>query len=169
MANGAPLLICYDGSEGARAAVETAGGLFGVRRAVVACFWQPFAARNRRFAVDILELVQNAAAINEREEQLCHEIAEEGSAMARESGLLAEPCAIRIDGPIDEAIVAHADEIDAAAIVLGAGGRSTLRSLLIGAVANGIVQQATRPVLLVPSARLASRRHEQLTFEARAR
>ena len=38
-----PILICYDGSAGARRAIETAGGLFPGRRAIVLHAWSPMA------------------------------------------------------------------------------------------------------------------------------
>jgi nucleotide-binding universal stress UspA family protein len=160
-----PLLICYDGTDGARSALETAARDFPGRNAVVAYSWQPFAAAKRRFGRHILELVQDAESVNERERQLAAEVAEEGAALAREKGLVAEPEAVEIDVPIQEAVLSHADELEAAAIVLGARGGSTLRSLLVGDVAFEVVQRATRPVLVVPSPRLAERRRDELTRE----
>jgi nucleotide-binding universal stress UspA family protein len=163
-----PLLVCYDGSEGARSALAAAAELVGRRDAVVACYWQPFAETTKRFGVELLELVQEAAAINEREEQLAQEIAEEGAELARAAGFNAEAQAVKIDGPIDEAILLHAESLDASAIVLGARKRSTLRSLLLGAIANEVTQRATRPVVLAPSENLADRRREGLIRDSPA-
>jgi nucleotide-binding universal stress UspA family protein len=161
MSGTGPLLICYDGSESARAALESATVIFAGHEAIVASYWQPFAASGKRLGINILELVQNAGTINEREEEVAREIAEEGAAIARAAGLSAEARAIEIDGPIDDAILNHADELDAAAIVLGSRSRTGLRSLILGNVANEIAQRATRPVLLVPSPKLASDRRAE--------
>jgi len=160
-----PVLICYDGSEGAQTALEVAATVLAPGEAVVACYWQPFAETTRRLGVDLLELVQDAASINDREEQLADEVAAEGAERARALGLEAEPRSIKIEGPIDEAILLHAESLDAAVIVLGARKRSTLRSLLVGAVSNEVLQRATRPVLLAPPEQLANRRREELTAE----
>jgi nucleotide-binding universal stress UspA family protein len=160
-----PLLVCYDGSDGAKAALEAAAAAFAPGRAVVACYWQPFASSGKRFGVDIRELVQDADDINRREATLAATLAEEGAALARGGGLDAEARPVEIDGPIDEAILAHADELDAAAIVLGARGSSSLRSLLIGNIAYEVVQRATRPVFVAPSPRLAGRRRRVLTSD----
>jgi nucleotide-binding universal stress UspA family protein len=168
MAGDGPLLICYDGSDSARAALDAAAELFEGEDAVVACFWQPFAAAAKRFSINILELVQNADGINAREEALARQIAEEGATEARGRGLTAEANAIRIDAPIDEAILLHADEIDAAVIVLGARSRSSIRSLILGDIANEVAQRATRAVLLVPSPPLVERRREALQENAQA-
>ena len=161
-----PILVCYDGSEGSKTALELAASLLAPRAAVVTCYWQPFAETTKRLGVDLLELVQDAASINEREEQLAADLAAEGAERARSLGLEAESRAIKIDGPIDEAILIHAEALDACLIVLGARKRSTLRSLLVGAVANEVVQRATRPVLLAPSERLAERRRQELITES---
>jgi nucleotide-binding universal stress UspA family protein len=155
-----PLLVCFDGSEGGQAAVATAAALFPGHDAVVACYWQPFAASSGRFSIDILELVQDPDGINEREEQLARATAERGADAAAAAGLVARGLAVRIEGPIDEAILSHADELDAVAIVLGSRSHSSLRSLILGDVANEVVQRASRPVVVTPSPQLARRRRD---------
>ena len=85
-----PLLLCYDGSDDGRPAIEAAARLFAGREAVVACFWQPFAAVAKRFAVSLLEVVQEADDINEREAALAQQIADEGAAIARRGGFDAQ-------------------------------------------------------------------------------
>jgi nucleotide-binding universal stress UspA family protein len=161
-----PILFCYDGSDDAAAAIESAAPLFAGRRALVVCFWQPFASVAKRFAVSLLEVVQEAASVNEREGALARELAAAGAEIARRGGLLADGVAVEVSKPIDEAIIAFADEADAPIIVLGARGRSSIGSLLLGDVAHDVVQRSSRPVLLVPSARLSGRRREELDSEA---
>ena len=41
-----PLLLCYDGSDGAYRAIGTAGALFPGQRAVVLHVWTPMAVRS---------------------------------------------------------------------------------------------------------------------------
>lgn len=154
-------LICYDGSESARAAIESAAPLLGDLDCVVVCFWQPFADVARRFARSLLEIVQDAETVNEQERLLAERTSAEGAALATSVGLAAEARAIEVDAPIDDAILDYADEVDAAVIVLGSRGRTGLRSVLLGDVAGDVVQRATRPVLVVPSPALAERRREE--------
>ena len=45
---GGPLLICYDGSEDAKHAIERAGGLLADRPALVVTVWQPTASSRQR-------------------------------------------------------------------------------------------------------------------------
>ncbi len=102
--------------------------------------------------------MQNAETINAQEQELAAGLAAEGAAILQAAGLDAEGQAREIGGPIDEAILNHADELDARAIVLGARSRTGLRSLILGNVANEVAQRATRPVFLVPSDELARNR-----------
>jgi nucleotide-binding universal stress UspA family protein len=85
---------------------------------------------------------------------------ERGADVARRSGLEAEPLARaarygshRRETAVWQEVLRTADELDAAAVVLGTRGRSTTRSLLLGSVSYGVVHQARRPVLIVPPAR----------------
>ena len=81
-----PILLCFDGSDDAAAAIEAVAPLFIGRRALVVCFWQPFAEVAKRFAVSLLEVVQEAASVNEREAALAQEIAAAGAEIARRGG-----------------------------------------------------------------------------------
>jgi nucleotide-binding universal stress UspA family protein len=162
VASGAPLLICYEGSDGARAALEAAVIAFD-RPTVVACYWQPFGESDKPLGVNLLELVQDPAGINEREQAQAEAVAEEGAVRVAAAGGTAEAVAVKVSTPIDQAILRHADEIDAFAIVLGSRSRSGLGSILLGDVAGDVVQLANRPVFVVPSTTLADRRRVDRT------
>ncbi len=162
-----PILLCYDGSDDAGTAIELAGSLFPGRETISACFWQPFAQVARRFAINLLEIVQEAESVNSREAALAQQIADEGAAIAVRAGMTSTGMAIEVTKPIDEAIIAYADEIDAPVIVLGARGRSAMGSMLLGDVSHDVVQRSTRAVLLVPSVALSGRRRTDLGVGAR--
>ena len=157
--SGGVALICFDGSDDAHAAIVAAAPLVSDHQVIVACFWRPFADFARAYAVSLLEIVQDASAINEREEARATAIATAGSELARAHGVTnCEAQAPKVSGPVDEAIIAFADEIDAKVIVLGSRGRSSVGSALLGDVAHDVVQRARRAVLVVPSSALAERR-----------
>jgi len=162
VAAAAPILICYNGSDGGRTALETAVTVFD-RSAVVACYWQTFGESEKPLAIELLELVQDPASVNARERALAQRIAEEGAAMAEAAGRTAIGIAVKVSMPIDEAILSHADEIDAVAIVMGSRSRPGLGSILLGAVAGDIVQLSNRPVFVVPSTTLAQQRKADRT------
>jgi nucleotide-binding universal stress UspA family protein len=162
-----PILLCYDGSDDAGTAIELAGSLFPGRETVSVCFWQPFAQVAKRFAINLLEIVQEAESVNGRESALAQEIADAGAAIATRAGLASSGKAVEVSKPIDEAIIAYADEIDTPVIVLGARGRSAMGSMLLGDVSHDVVQRSTRAVLLVPSLPLSGRRRTDLSVGAR--
>jgi nucleotide-binding universal stress UspA family protein len=68
-------------------------------------------------------------------------------AKALAAGVAAQGCVL--DGDPAYEIVLHADKIAADALVVGTHGRSGLRRLFMGSVAEGIVRAATIPVLIV--------------------
>lgn len=69
----------------------------------------------------------------------------------RDDGL--EVTALLIQGPSAETILAEADRLNAALIVLGSHGRGALANLLVGSVCQGVLHKARCPLLVVPIAR----------------
>jgi nucleotide-binding universal stress UspA family protein len=56
---------------------------------------------------------------------------------------------ITSDGSVWASIIAHAEEQDAAVIVVGSRGRSGIKSALLGSVSTGVAHHCSRPVLVV--------------------
>jgi nucleotide-binding universal stress UspA family protein len=148
IANG-PLVLCYDGSQGARSAIQHAGEMFPGRRALVVTVWKsiPFAGSLGMGgeAAPVLNVVELDQAAGERGGRL----ADEGVRIARSVGLQAEPLAVKTAGPVWEAIVEIADRHDAATIVMGSRGMTGLRAMVLGSVSNAVVHHADRPTLIV--------------------
>jgi nucleotide-binding universal stress UspA family protein len=71
-----------------------------------------------------------------------------GAEIARASGFDAEARAT-LAAPRWKGIV-DADELDAAAIVIGSRGLSGLKEILAGSVSHQVAEHAGRPVLIVP-------------------
>jgi nucleotide-binding universal stress UspA family protein len=146
-----PVLIAYDGSPHARAAIEHAGRTLQHGRAVVATAWTSF---ERTAPAALLALpggiVRGAAedldAVNRAEAE---EMAADGAEMARAAGFDAEARALESGGPYFAALVRLADELDAAAIVVGSRGRSRLAAGILGSVSTGVLHHTGRPVLVV--------------------
>ena len=57
-------------------------------------------------------------------------------------------------GPVVEQILREADARDADLIVMGTHGHGAMYNLLVGSVTKGVLKHSTRPVLLVPTARV---------------
>jgi nucleotide-binding universal stress UspA family protein len=143
-----PLLICYDGSEDAKHAIESSGTLLAARCALVLTVWEPTAldsvVRSGAIAgmVNCVDLDRAAAEHGGR-------IADEGVRIAREVGLEAHPVVIKAAGPVWQTIVETADQRHAAAIVLGSRGLTGIRSVLLRSVSNAVVHHTDRPTLVI--------------------
>ncbi len=143
-----PLLVCYDGSEDAKHAIEHAGRLLGGRDALVVTVWQPTpalgssASAGTTDSIDSVEVDRAAADRGER-------VARDGVRIAQQAGLHAKPVAVEATGPVWKTIVEIADRHDAATIVMGSRGLTGLRALLLGSVSSAIVHHADRPTLVI--------------------
>ena len=142
-----PMLICYDGSDGARRAIDTAGVLFPTRRAVVLDVGPPVTTE-QAFA-SAITLFPAMPELNE-EDALAR--AAQGADYARAAGLVAEARGT-VDTPTWHGILELADEIDAAVIIVGSNGVSRAREVLERSVSHDVSTHSQRPVLVVPPPR----------------
>jgi nucleotide-binding universal stress UspA family protein len=144
-----PLLLCYEGSEDAKHAIEHAGRVLGGRDALVVTVWQPtpalsgFASAGATDSTfDFVEVDRAAADLSER-------VARDGVRIAQQAGLHAKPVAVEGTGPVWKTIVEIADRHDAAIIAMGSRGLTGRRPMLLGSVSSGIVHHADRPTLII--------------------
>lgn len=150
-----PILIAYDGSDGAKAAVSAAGELFPGRRAVVLSVWHSAAAAAPATLIAIPAGVATRAyaELDGESERQAAAMAAEGATEAEAAGLDAAGVAVLCHGQVWATIVNAADEEDVAAVVVGSRGRSAVASAVLGSVANGVVHHSSRPVVVIPAAR----------------
>jgi nucleotide-binding universal stress UspA family protein len=144
--NDAPILICYDGSDEAKRAIDAAAALLGPRRAVVIDVGAPLTAAE---SVASLSSVVPGSAFEELNMAAAREQADAGAERARGVGFTAE-ARPEVAAPTWEDIVDVADEIDAAVIVLGSRGLTGARERFEGSVSHDVAEHAGRPVLIVP-------------------
>ena len=144
--NEAPILICYDGSDGAERAIDTAADLLGPRRAVVLDVGPPLTAAE---SLAVVAPVWPGEVFEETNEDDARQRARAGAELARKAGFDAEARA-GLAAPTWGGIVDTANEIDAAVIVLGSRGLKGAREALEGSVSHQVAEQAGRPVLVVP-------------------
>ena len=140
------ILICYDGSDDAERAVDTAAALLGPRDAVVLTVAPAMTFAESMAATSS---VVPGGAFEDLNEADARRRAEAGAALARRAGLHAEARAT-IASTTWEGIIDIADELDAAAIVIGSRGLAGLRELARGSVSHDVATHARRPVLIVP-------------------
>ncbi|MEO8687900.1 MAG: universal stress protein [Solirubrobacteraceae bacterium] len=144
-----PLLLCYDGSEDARQAIERAGRLFGGRHALVLTVRQPTTGLGSIAWLGATASMVNLSELERAAVEIGGRVANQGVRIAQEAGLRAEPLAVETTDPVWEAIVEVADRHDAATIVMGSRGATGLRSMLLGSVSSAVVHHADRPTLII--------------------
>jgi nucleotide-binding universal stress UspA family protein len=163
------ILIAYDGSDDAKAAIEQAAQLMPGQPAIVTTVWEPYVHMLTRYpASTALIAGEDSAKIDEASRQAAEGTAEEGVALARRHGLEASPRVVSREDSVAETLLSAADRANASAIVSGSRGLSGLGSLLLGSVSHALLQHADRAVVVVPSPKIAQKRNEKLRTFAEA-
>ena len=156
------ILIAYDGSDDAKSAIEHAGALMSGQPAIVVTVWEPYIqVITRHPAPGALLAGENMAEIDDVTREAADDRAEEGAALACAHGLSASSRAVAREDSTAETLLAEADRANASAIVIGSRGLGGLSSLLLGSVSHAVLQRADRPVVIVPSAKVARKRNDR--------
>jgi nucleotide-binding universal stress UspA family protein len=156
------LLICFDGSDDARAAIAQAGTLFPGQPATVLAVWEPFSEVVTRSSLGVVPVVDvDMEKIDQTSQRAAQKLAEEGAELADQAGFEAQPKTRQQDTTVAAAILREAREVDAAAVVMGSRGLTGLKSALVGSVSHAVIQHADRTVVVVPSPAVAAERHRR--------
>jgi nucleotide-binding universal stress UspA family protein len=151
----APVLICYDGSEVARAAVRHAAELFAGRPAVLATVWEPGLAAVTVGVPDTMGMGSpppdpaTVEAVDRLQSEHASTLAGDGAEFARSLGLAAEPYAVPDEVDVADTLLGIARDRGAAVVVVGSHGISGLRPRLLGSVSRKVVERCDRPVLVI--------------------
>jgi nucleotide-binding universal stress UspA family protein len=143
-----PLLLCYDGSDDAKHAIERAGKLFAGRHALVVTVRQPTLPGSVAL-FGVSGGMANVVEVERAPVESGGRVANEGARIAQAAGLDAEPVGVETTRPVWETIVEFADRHDAATIVMGSRGLTGLRSMLLGSVSSAVVHRANRPTMII--------------------
>jgi nucleotide-binding universal stress UspA family protein len=145
------LLIAYDGSPDAKAAVALAGHLFDGSTAVVLTVWDGF--------TEVVTLAEAAPAsaldfeqIDAGCEQRARDCAAEGVGHARAAGLQAGARVVQRRDTTAAAILEEAAGAGADLVVMGSRGFGAVKSILLGSASRAVLQHAGLPVLVAPAA-----------------
>lgn len=161
------IVICYDGSKDARAAVERAADLFPGAEATLLTIWEPFAevAARTSLGFGLVPSVADSQEIDDASRKAAEETAADGTKLAGELGLEASPRVATQETTTGRAILAEADKLGARAIVMGSRGLTGVKSLLLGSVSHEVIQHADRTVAVVPSPEVAKSRAREVREE----
>ncbi|MGB0094808.1 MAG: universal stress protein [Solirubrobacteraceae bacterium] len=158
------ILICYDGSADAQAAIDRAGLLMAGSEATVLVIWETILETMTRhgslgmgmgmigaYGDDGADAAIKKAALD---------TAGDGVQRAAAAGLVAQPRIVNRDDDIAAVILAEAADLDADVIVVGTRGLGSVKSLMLGSVSHAVLHHSDRAVLVVPSPSLAEQRHD---------
>ena len=145
-----PVLFCYDGSEGSKAALSVAVELvMHPADAVVLVVWTPVALQLARGG-SLLAAVPNEGEMDEEESAAAQRLADEGAEGAKRRGYNASARIAEANESVAKTIREVAREIDARLIVCGQRGRGAFASAVLGSVSHQLSAHAERPVLIAP-------------------
>lgn len=148
-----PVLLCFDGSDDAAAAIVTAGRVLAPRDAVVLTVWEPMAMWEPYDPATLLSgplerLAANALGLDEIMRDLAEEKLANGVERASQAGFTPRGHLAR--GKARRTICEVAEKLAAEVIVLGARGLGHVGGALLGSVSSSVSVHAKRPVLIVP-------------------
>jgi nucleotide-binding universal stress UspA family protein len=154
------ILVAYDGSADARAAIEQAGELLPGQAATILTVWVPFmeVMVHTGAGFGLAPGLVDFEAVDKASGERAGQTAEQGAELARQAGLDARPTTRMQRMTITEAILSEAAAIDARVIILGSRGLTGIKSALLGSVSHGVLNHADRPVLVVPSPEVVGER-----------
>lgn len=147
------VLLCYDGSDDAAAAIARSGGLLVSRNALVLTVWEPVASwepfdPGSIIGAGVSKLASEATGVDEIVEQVAKEKLTHGIELAKQAGFAQVSGRLRCGRPW-RGICDAAEDLDAETIVLGARGQSRLESVLVGSVCSAVIAHTARPVLVI--------------------
>jgi nucleotide-binding universal stress UspA family protein len=165
------ILVSYDGSADARAAIDRAAQLMPGAEVTVLTVWEPFReimtrtgsmgmGRGMGMGMDVGGDYAESEEIDAASRESALSSATEGAERAAAAGLVAQPRWVSRHGGVANTILAAAAEVDADLVVMGTRGLSGVESFLLGSVSHAVVHHADRAVLVVPSPALAKRRRD---------
>jgi nucleotide-binding universal stress UspA family protein len=151
-----PVVVAYDGSAEAQAAVREAATLFGASTLLVVTVWEqglaavalppaPGDSGLPYMPPDPAEV----AALDDAQRDRASGVAEGGAQLARELGAKAEARPVPDEADVAETVASIAEQGDACVVVVGSRGLGRVKRHLLGSTSQRLLRRAHCPVLVV--------------------
>jgi len=149
------VLIAFDGSPSARAAVEHSSALFPAAEVVVVSVVSGLSeledtALTSRGALSDERIRAAVARLRELTLKATRELAGAGAQLATAAGLDARAETVTGDGASWDDLATAAHRVDADVVACGTRGHGTAARAVLGSVSSGLIHHAGLPVLVVP-------------------
>jgi nucleotide-binding universal stress UspA family protein len=150
-----PIVVAFDGSRPAAAALAVAATELPGRHLVVVSVWEPGFTTAMLTPADATGMSftlpdpGQIATVDRLQRDHATAVAEAGVAEAQRLGATAEALAARDDAGVAETVAAVAERHDAALIVVGSRGLGAVKARLLGSTTRRLLHESPRPVLVV--------------------
>ena len=148
-----PVLFCFDGSDGSRAALAIAAELLAPRDAVVLTVWETVAMRLMAGGLYTGlggSYIADEDELDTREEATAQQAADQGARAGQEQGWDAKARTEQAEVAVWQTIIHAADELDASLVVCGARGLNPVKRAILGSVSEAVLHHSHRPTLISP-------------------
>jgi nucleotide-binding universal stress UspA family protein len=156
-----PVIVGYDATPAAFAALDAAARLLPNSRAWITYLWTPLLADDnlrRRLRTTEPDLDGFLQSLERESEWRAARIAETGAVLARAQGWQAEPLIHRVMGGEGLELAQLVEKMQPDLVLLGTRGLSGIRAVL-GSVSDMVVHYSPKPVLVVPHPLLSTEHH----------
>lgn len=150
-----PVIVSFDGSAPAEAALRVAVRELPGRHLVVVSVWEPGFTTAMLTPTDMSGIAfavprpEDVLAVDRLQHDHAETVAAAGVTMAQELGATAEALPARDDDNVARTVIAAAERCDASLIVVGSRGLGAVKERLLGSTTRRLLHDSRRPVLVV--------------------
>jgi nucleotide-binding universal stress UspA family protein len=145
------LLICYDGSDRAKHAIEVAAKLFPGAAAKILHVWEPVEHIVARYAALAPYLGDSTDEADAGFESRSEDFAREGAELASAAGLDASAHTAILANTVWQSVIEAAGELEVELVITGTRSLRGVHEVLVGTLSHALLQHSRLPLLAIPA------------------